>query len=180
VRPATPEVSIVKIGLMVPLLTLALGLASAASAQDDRVSVELTNPETFTDFKTSCVARPVDVDALAAQLERYLKTTAARLLSDGQRMEITVTNIDMAGDIEVWRNPFLCDLRTMKDVYPPRIDLTFRVLDAEGKELRGGTRSLADVNYLDRSAPSGIDQLRYEKYLLSDWLQRELGRGPGS
>jgi len=166
--------------LMVPLLTLALGLASGASAQDDRVIVELANPENFTDFKTSCVARPVDVKALAAQLERYLKTTAARLLPEGQRMEITVTNIDMAGDIEVWRNPRFCDLRTMKDVYPPRIDLTFRILGAEGREIRGGTRQLVDVNYLDRSAPSGIDQLRYEKYLLADWLQRELGARAGS
>ena len=162
------------------IVVAVLALASPVLAEDDRVSVHLTNPQKFTDFKTSCVARPADVTALAAQLERYLKTAAARSLPEAQRMEITVTNIDMAGDIEVWRNPFLCDLRTMKDVYPPRIDLTFRILDAEGKELRSGTRSLVDVNYLDRSAPSGIDQLRYEKYLLSDWLQRELGRGPGS
>jgi hypothetical protein len=162
------------------LLALALGCPSGAPAQDDRVTVELAHPEKFTDFKTSCVSRPVDVKALAAQLGRFVKTTAARLLPEGQRMEITVTNIDMAGDIEVWRNPRFCDLRTMKDVYPPRVDLTFRILDADGKEVRTGTRQLVDVNYLDRSAPSGIDQLRYEKYLLADWLQRELGARAGS
>lgn len=171
--PATQEVSTIKTVLMIVLAILTL--TCPAAAQDDRVTVELANPQKFTDFKTSCVSRPADVTALAAQLERYLKTAATRLLPEGQRMEITLTNIDMAGDIEVWRNPFFCDLRTMKDVYPPRIDLTFRVLDAEGKELRSGTRQLVDVNYLDRSAPSGIDQLRYEKYLLSDWLLRELG-----
>lgn len=33
---------------------------------------------------------------------------------------------------------------------------------------------------LDRSTPSGIDELRYEKYLLADWLQRELGARAGS
>ena len=162
------------------LLALALGCPSGASAQDDRVTVRLANPQTFTDFKTSCVNRPVDVEALAAQLERFVETTATRRLPEGQRMEITVTNIDMAGDIEVWRNPRFCDLRTMKDVYPPRVDLTFRILDAEGKEIRAGTRRLVDVDYLDRSAPSGIDPLRYEKSLLADWLQRELGAGAGS
>jgi hypothetical protein len=166
--------------LMALFVALALGWASGASAQDDRVTVELASPEKFTDFKTSCVNRPVDVRALAAQMERFVKTTATRLLAEGQRMEITVTNVDLAGDIEVWRNPRLCDLRTMKDVYPPRVDLTFRILDAEGKELRTGTRQLVDVNYLDRSAPSSIDQLRYEKYLLADWLQRELGARAGS
>jgi hypothetical protein len=166
--------------LMAPLLTLALGLASGASAQDDRVTVEIAHPEKFTDFKTSCVARPVDVEALAADLERFVKATATRRLPEGQRMEITVTNIDMAGDIEVWRNPRFCDLRTMKDVYPPRVDLAFRILDADGREIGKGTRRLVDVNYLDRSAPSGVDPQRYEKYLLADWLQRELGAGAGS
>jgi hypothetical protein len=169
-----------KIMLMAPLLTVALGLASVASAQDDHVTVAIAHPEKFRDFKTSCVARPVDVEALAAQLQRYLKTTATRRLTEGQRVEITVTNIDMAGDIEVWRNPRFCDLRTMKDVYPPRVDVRFRILDADGKEIRAGTRRLVDVNYLDRSAPSGVDPLRYEKSLLADWLQRELGAGVGS
>lgn len=165
---------------MVPLLALTLGLASGVSAQDDRVTVEFTNPQKFTDFRTSCVARAVDVKALAARLERYLRTAAARRLPEGQRMEITVTNIDMAGDIEVWRHPRLCELRTMRDIYPPRIDLTFRILDAQGTAVRAGARQLVDVNYLDRSAPSGVDELRYEKYLLADWLQRELGAPAGS
>jgi hypothetical protein len=165
----------------VPMIgLLILTLACPARAQGDRVTVEITHPEQFTDFKTSCVARPVDVEALAAELERFVKTTATRRLTEGQRVEITVTNIDMAGDIEVWRNPRFCDLRTMKDVYPPRVDLTFRILDAEGKAIRAGTRRLVDVNYLDRSAPSGVDPLRYEKSLLADWLQRELGAGVGS
>jgi hypothetical protein len=162
------------------LLTVLALVPFGVSAQDDRVTVDLANPQQFTDFKTSCVNRSVDVKALAAQLERFVKTTAARLLPAGQRMEITVTNIDMAGDIEVWRNPFLCDLRTMKGIYPPRIDLTFRIRDADGKEILTGTRQLVDVNYLDRATPSGIDQLRHEKYLLADWLQRELGARAGS
>jgi len=166
--------------LMLLLAAVGLGVSSGASAQDDRVTVELANPQKFSDFKTSCVNRPADVTALAARLERSVKIIAGRWLPEGQRMEITVSNIDMAGDIEVWRNPFACDLRTMKDIYPPRIDLTFRILDAEGKEIRTGTRRLVDVNYLDRSTPSGIDQLRYEKDLLADWLQRELGARAGS
>src|SRR4026209_1459068 len=149
--------------LMLLLAAVGLGVSSGASARDGRVAVELANPQKFSDFKTSCVNRPVDVTALAAQLERSVKITAGRWLPEGQRMEITVSNIDMAGDIEVWRNPFACDLRTMKDIYPPRIDLTFRILDAEGKEIRTGTRRLVDVNYLARPTPPGGDQHRHAK-----------------
>src|SRR4029453_10728319 len=83
-----------------------LTLACPAAAQDDRVTVELANPQKFPDFKTSCVSRPADVTALAAQLERYLKTAATRLLPEGQRMEVTVTNIDMGGETEAGATPF--------------------------------------------------------------------------
>jgi len=90
-------------------------------------------------------------------------------------------NGDMAGDIESWRGPGRCDVRVMKDTYPPRIDLTFRLLDGDGKELRAGSRKLRDSNYLVNAGPSSItDHLRYEKALLGDLLRHELGRGPRS
>ena len=98
----------------------------------------------------------------------------------GQRLEITVTNIDMAGEIESWRGPGRCDLRTVKDVYPPRIDLQFRLLGADGAEARAGARQLRDSNYLTHAAPVTADHLRYEKALLLDWLQRELRAPAGS
>ena len=69
---------------------------------------------------------------------------------------------------ESWRGPGRCDVRVMKDTYPPRIDLTFRLVDGDGKELRAGSRKLRD---------SITDHLRYEKALLGDWLRHELGRG---
>src|SRR4026207_305072 len=100
--------------LMLLLAAVGLGVSSGASAQDDRVTVELANPQKFSDFKTSCVNRPVDVTALAAPLERSVKITAGRWLPEGQRMEITVSNIDMAGDIEVWRKQLAGDLRGME------------------------------------------------------------------
>ena len=55
---------------------------------------------------------------------------------------VTVTNIDVAGDIESWRGPGRCDVRIMKDTYPPRIDLSFRLLvDWLRHEPGRGTRS---------------------------------------
>jgi hypothetical protein len=86
----------------------------------------------------------------------------------------------MAGDIESWRGPGRCDLRIMKDVYPPRIDLQFRLLGADGADVRAGTRRLRDSDYLTRAAPVTADRLRHEKALLLDWLQRELPEATGS
>ena len=164
------------------LASLLVALAAIpAAAQEGAVAVTFAHPETYTDLRLSCVSRATDAQSLMGDIEKYLVTTATPLLAPGQRLEITVTNIDMAGDIESWRGPGLCDVRIMKDTYPPRIDLGFRLLDAVGRELRAGARKLRDSNYLVNAGPaSGTDHLRYEKALLGDWLRAELGRGARS
>jgi hypothetical protein len=145
------------------LAVLALGLAvGEAPAQEPRVSGD------------------ADARALMGELTRFLQEAGARRVPEGQRLEITVTNIDMAGDIESWRGPGRCDLRIMKDVYPPRIDLQFRLLGADGADVRAGPGRLRDSHYLTRAAPITADHLRHEKALLLDWLQRELREATGS
>ncbi len=96
-----------------------------------------------------------------AVLTRFLQEAGARRVPEGQRLEITVTNIDMAGD-------------------PPRIDLQFRLLGADGADGRAGTRRLRDSDHLTSAAPVTADHLRHEKALLLDWLQRELREATGS
>ena len=151
-----------------------LAVTGAAAAQDSRVSVVFANPEQYTDLRITCVSGDADARALMGELARFLREAAARRVPDGQRLEITVTNVDTAGEIENWGGPGRCDLRLMKDVYPPRIDLQFRLTGADGAEVRAGTRRLRDSNYLTNAAPITADHLRYEKALLLDWLQREL------
>ena len=164
----------------IALVVLTLAPAAAVRADDTRVTAVLANPERYTDFRSSCVARPADARALAGEIEAFLRTEAAPLLPEDTRLEITVVNVDMAGDIESWRGPGRCDLRVMKDVYPPRIELRFRLTDADGRETRAGRRLLQDSNYLADAESGGLDRLRHEKALLRDWLRRELREGTGS
>jgi hypothetical protein len=162
------------------VFALCLAVSGTAAAQDSRVAVVFANPEKYTDLKVTCVSGDADARGLMSDLERFLREAAARRVPEGQRLEITVTNIDMAGEIESWRGPGRCDLRLMTDVYPPRVDLQFRILGADGAELRAGARRLRDSNYLTHAAPVTADQLRYEKALLLDWLQKELRGSTGS
>lgn len=161
-------------------VALAGGAAAASGADDSRVTVTFAKPETYTDLRASCVSRAADTQALLAELAGFLKAAAAPLLPADRRLEVTVTNVDMAGEFEPWRRPGLCDLRVVKDVYPPRIDLSFRLLGPGGAAAREGRRQLRDASYLDGAAPVTADHLRYERALLRDWLRRELREGSGS
>jgi Protein of unknown function (DUF3016) len=165
----------------IAMITLLLGLAPAgAGADESRVAVTFVQPERYTDPRASCVSREADTRALLAELQTYLTATATPRLAPGQRLEVTVTDIDMAGEFETWRGPGRCDTRIVKDVYPPRIDLSFRLLGADGAAVRGNRRQLRDASFLDGATPVTADHLRYEKALLRDWLQRELAGRTGS
>lgn len=67
----------------------------------------------------------------------------------------------------------------VRDIYPPRIDLHFRLVGPDGQVLKEGDRKLQDPAYLMTSTavPFSTDPLRFEKALLDAWLRREFARG---
>ena len=167
-------------------LSLASEPAGAADAARPRIAVEFVRPERFTDVKAT--ARPSQAEAagILADVERFVVETGERLVPPERSLAIRVTDIDLAGEFEPWRGPQFEHTRFMRESSPPRIELEFRLQDAQGRVLAEGTRTLRDPLYLTRSvrhslARKGLgdvanDRLRYEKSLLEDWLRAELAR----
>jgi len=109
-------------------------------------------------------------------LSEHLRKRADRLLPPGEQLQVTINDIKLAGDYEPWHGPNLHDVRFMKDLYPPRVDLHYRLLGADGSVLREGDSKLRDMAYLQRAVPFESDPLRFDKRLLDDWLYREFVR----
>ncbi|MDR0226057.1 MAG: DUF3016 domain-containing protein [Burkholderiaceae bacterium] len=116
-------------------------------------------------------ARRAWVDALSL----HLAERAAPLLGPDRQLEVHITDIRRAGDFEPWRGPQAADVRIVRDIYPPRIDLHFKLLSSDGKLLREASRQLRDPSFMMRPDLYPNDPLRYEKTLLDDWLRSELG-----
>jgi len=166
-------------------ISLAMGLtvplAAADKPENQVVEVTYAEPEQFTDVQDSYGASQKPNEAYLRQLKEHLERVGAKRLADGQRLTITITDIDMAGDFEPWRSPQFQDVRIIKDIYPPRIDLTFRLTDANGQVIAEGERELRDLNFNMRmTGLPNNDALRHEKALLDDWLRRELRRAKKS
>jgi len=159
----------------IAVLLVALALASSVptpARAAERVVVEFIDPARFTDVRERCSeGTPAALDELA----RFLRVEGARLLPDGWTLAVAITQLDRAGALEAWRGPQFCDLRQMRDVYPPRIDLRFTLTDAQGRR-REGQRELRDQNYLSRPVAAKPDPLRFEKAQLLDWLRTEIGQ----
>ena len=166
-----------------PLLRLlgaaCLALASAmawAATPPDNVSVHYKDPQHFTEARRSFGMHGRDADDYLKPLKDYIAQRASRILAPGQRLEIEVTDVDRAGEYEPWRGPRFNDVRIIKDVYPPRIDLDFTLYGADGKVLRAGHRQLRDPAFLNHNMASDQDPLRYEKSLIDLWLRKGTGK----
>lgn len=167
-----------KLPLLVVLGLVSVGAALAARTDAPAATVDVTfvDPEKFTDAKEDSMESAKGRDALLDQLKQHLVTHGARFLAPNQRLEIKVTDVDLAGDFEPWRGPNFQDIRVVKDIYPPRMKLEFRLLGADGKVLSEGKRELSDLAFLMSVAMPTSDPLRYDKELLNNWLRREFKR----
>lgn len=156
-------------------------MVAADKAENPAVEVTYVEPEKFTDVQDHFGGSQKPNEHYLRQLKEHLERRASKRLAEGQRLTVTITDIDMAGDFEPWRSPQFQDVRIIKDIYPPRIDLSFRLTDANGQVIAEGERELRDLNFNMRTTglPSN-DTLRHEKALLDDWLARELRRAKKS
>jgi DUF3016 family protein len=159
------------------LLTTLLSAASIGSACTDmatasgpvaRMAVIFVQPQHFTDVRYS-KAEPNSV-ALLGALHTFMCQMGERYVTADMRLEITVTDIDLAGDFEPWRGPQFGQVRITRD-----ISLEFRLTDASGSVVSAGQREISDIAYQDRFVRPPDDYLRYEKALLHDWFRNEFG-----
>ncbi len=165
------------------LLCLVAGLFAAGPVlsakpteeKASRVRVEFTDPEKFTDFRDSVFVTDKGREALVEQFRDCLNDLARRYVPEKQMLEIRFTDIDLAGEYEPWRGPNFDDVRIVKDLYSPRLQFEFRVLDAaSGAVVKSGKENIRDMGFLMNAArlPSH-DAIRYEKEMLTDWMRRE-------
>jgi hypothetical protein len=152
--------------------------AAAATSAESSVSVTYVNPEQFTENRLYGRQDRFNRIDYLAQLKAYLIKQGQAVLQPGQSLHVDITDIRLAGAYEPWRGPQWSYVRIMRDIYPPRIDLHFQLLDQDGNVLREGKRVLRDLDYLHSGvgvpAASGTS-LYYDKALLHRWLRR----GPG-
>lgn len=142
------------------------------------VSVRWEDPAQFSEIRRSHNRNESRRGNWVEQLAEHLRTRAERQLPAGQRLEVDITDVERAGDFEPWHGPQLYDTRVIRDIYPPRIDLTFKRVDANGNVIAEGERRLRDMSFLmGARSTNENDPLRFEKALIDRWLRNEFAEG---
>jgi len=171
------SLTLARMGLLLACLILA---TSAAMARTDvppsRVQVTWAPAEQLSEVKDNQIRRGwMRVKDWQTGLSDYFATRADRYLAPGQQLQILVDDIHLAGAFEPWHGPSLDDVRYYKDIYPPHMNLHYRLLAADGTVVREADARLSDLGYLQRSVAFQTDPLRYDKRMIDDWLRTEFG-----
>lgn len=164
--------------LLVTLLGVlpVLALHAAETRTIARADVMFFEPHKFTDVRDSYMGDHERTTYLES-IRDHLLEQAKYYVPEGHRLSVTFNDIDMAGDFEPWRGPRWDDVRIVKDIYPPRISLVFRMTDAQGNVVKEGKRDLRDLAFMMKINMSFRDDpVRHEKALLDDWLRDEFPR----
>lgn len=153
---------------LLPAACFSLG-ALAATAH-----IEFVKPESFTDAGRGYAGaeREENLHRLAA----HISAEAAKRLPAGEALDVSVTDVDLAGYYDP-RQSFTHEVRIVKDFYPPRIKLRFRLTRADGTVVKEGERHLVDPNFLSRAQRYPLDGLGYEKTMLDRWFRSEFAPG---
>ena len=152
-------------------LSVGLVFAAATAQAASTVSVTYVQQNKYADIGWS----NRDVENNLKELTRHFETLAARYLADGQKLNIEVLDVDLAGEMR-WSRRAGQDLRVLRGRADwPRIKMRY-TLEAAGQAPRGGEESIADMAYLQR-LPKGQtgDALYYEKRMLDDWFAAHFG-----
>lgn len=159
------------------LLVATAGVHAAETGAASPVEVTFVSPEDFRDFTQSHVSKDDGQEWMMSEFRAHLVNQARSLLQPGQRLEVRFLDIDLAGDFEPGRlHPSGENIRYLKDIYPPRMTIEFKLTGADGKVLSEGKRKLSELGYLMVTRLPGSDGLRYDKALLTDWMRSEFRR----
>jgi hypothetical protein len=165
------------------LLIVAIGLSAVGAMQaadavkpSGQVTVSFIEPEKFTDVKDGYLDSDKSRDQVLSTLKAHIESLARNYVAEGQHLEVKVTNVDLAGEFEPWHGIEFDHIRILKDIYPPRMDLEFRLSSADGKTISEGKRHLQELGYLMLSTLPTSDPLRYDKEMIRSWMRQEFKR----
>jgi len=175
IRSFVPHTLLPLRGALLAGLLAAVAAAQALSPPPERIQVIWAPTDKLTEVRDNQMQRGwLRPEDWMKSLSDDLRKRADRVLPAGEQLQVTINDIKLAGSYEPWRRSEQQDIRILKDIYPPRVELHYKLMASDGSTIREGDKKLVDGAYLQRSvAADSTDPLRYDKRLLSEWLSKE-------
>jgi len=143
--------------------------------EEGPVSVRWDDPAKFSELRGSQNRHEAARGDWVTDIARYLRKQAERALPEGERLDVAIVDIRRAGNYEPWHGFEYRDVRIMRELYWPQIEIAVKRTGADDSVVVERAYTLSDPSYLGSAMrASEGDPLRYEKAMIDRWVRREL------
>lgn len=150
--------------LFISILTLTIMQSQVFAASSE---VTWTEPEKYRDIRPGNENRKSFQDRIFSSFEKHFSQLAERL-PEGQTLKIDVTNVDLAGDTHA---AGINQTRIVKEMYPPRMNFSYQLVNADGSIAQAETVELKDMSFMmNRALKYRNTSIGSEKKMLDDWF----------
>jgi hypothetical protein len=158
---------------MLRAIGLALGLvfAGSASAALQSVEISFSKEEALTDLQIGS-NRGEDVrQAFADAVTRFFLSSGVQA-EQGSALTLEFHDVDMAGEVQYWRNPEGRPIRYVELAYPARLSFSYQLRNAEGQALESGDVQVQEVPFSLNTMRYRNRPFAYEVKALRDWWRK--------
>lgn len=139
-----------------------------------QVEIKWEEPKSYTDVKPTNESRTRFRERTFKNIEEYFVELAEKLPED-QTLAITVTDLDLAG--QVWPSHFVGlsnstgDVRLIKQIDIPRMSFSYTLSDSSGNVIKSEDVKIKDMGFMDTvGTHRNHEALVYEKAMIKDWF----------
>lgn len=139
-------------------------------------AISWKKPDNYRDIESSNETQTRFQNKVFKQLENHL-ANLSKELPDGQKLWLTVTDVDLAGQVLPGYAHGINDsrnIRVIKSIDYPKISFSYYVTDATGTVLTSGKENLKDMNFQSNLHTKRLrkDAFNFEKQMITDWFEK--------
>ena len=155
------------------VLSIITALVAVGAGQ---ARVTWQEPDGYTDIREGTDLRDSFRQTLFRDFE-LLFADLAKQLPDGCMLDITVTDVDLAGEVNPMHFGLWQDIRVIKALYWPRMSFDYKLTDSTGQMLVSGHEDIKDMAFFDRGVQRRLTRFSFEERMLRDWFGKMLREG---
>ncbi|MCU8001804.1 MULTISPECIES: DUF3016 domain-containing protein [unclassified Shewanella] len=141
--------------------------------EDGVVKIVWQSPKDYRDIKSSGELQSRYEKRLFETLTENINKEATKILKPNQKLEMTITDVDLAGDMHPTFGATANDLRIIKDIYPPRMTFSYQVMEND-KVIIAGDEKLSDMGFMGGIQSLNDKPFMYETKMLTEWLKKTI------
>lgn len=158
------------------VLSVAASLTLAGTAYAGEAKLTWQEPDQYTDIREGNESRDAFREKLFSDFELIFADLAKRL-PEGTLLEVTVTDLDLAGEVNFMHRLAWRDIRVLKDIYFPRMSISYTLKDRDQRLLLSGREDIKDMGFLSSWGRFGMTRFSFEERMLRSWFKKMQQQG---